>query len=157
MKNKKNSKRLTEFQQMQLIEQENHRKEFLFEAFDDLIEKSREKLRNKNSGCTKFEEFYSATFVATEIADRHLVLALDEDTKIGPVYSIPEVVKYLAVETDHLDLEIGKKDGKWWVWNLISIGSCLEDATNEEGIDYVNFSIHPTMGFHPKVNKNELN
>ena len=102
---------------------EDERKDKLFHYWNKHLDE------NQVCNCPdQYDEFYEGMAMISEISKNSISLQLDDGTKVRFIFVTPEI-KANSRRLDAMYLALGKRDGKWKILDVISIGSILDIST----------------------------
>lgn len=104
------------------FETENGRKDSFFEAWNnELID------RADRPDAKALEEIFEGLVTVSDLSRNRFGLRLDDGRKIDHVSLSPEVGRQVYRD-DQIYVVLGRKKDKWWILDVISIGSFLGEG-----------------------------
>ncbi len=121
--------------QAKTFEEENSRKEKLFEAWQHYLNEVFEAMPDQIG----FEDIYEGLGTVTALKENTIFLDLEDGRKLFHISVSQKIVQNSRCE-DLMFMTLGRKDSKWYTLNIISIGSLIGKLSNE-----IHMSINPKL------------
>jgi hypothetical protein len=118
------------------FENEDNRKNLLFEAWNEYSQEilGRPELKF-------FDEIYEGVGTVSDLSVNRIGFHLEDGRKIRHV-QISSLISQHSVRMDQLYMILGRQNEKWWVLEIISMGSCFfeKDARMR-----LHFTVNPLL------------
>lgn len=121
--------------QAKTFEEENSRKEKLFEAWQHYLNEFFEAMPDQIG----FDDIYEGLGTVTALKENTINLDLEDGRKLFHISVSPKIAQNSRCE-DLMFMTLGRKDNKWYALNVISIGSLIGKLNNE-----IHMSINPKL------------
>lgn len=121
--------------QTKTFEEENSRKDKLFEAWEHYLNQFFGTMPDQ----IEFDDIYEGMCTVTGLNENTISLELDDGRKLLHI-SVSQQVAQNSLFDDLVFMTLGRKDGKWYTLKVFSIGSLFGKLSNE-----IHMSINPTL------------
>lgn len=109
---------------------ENTRKEQLFSALNEYLQKSYPQLSQ-----IYLEEVYEGMATVSGLSKNRINLYLENGRKIKDI-PIDSQISVLSSRLDLMYVFLGRNRGKWWLLEVVSIGSVIGDNMSEAHVTF---------------------
>jgi hypothetical protein len=112
------------------VSNEIERKEKLFDALNRYFEDNDEKLSQ-----IFFEEVYDGLATVSDLSKNHIGFELENGKKLKQIPITPQISELSACD-DLMYVLLGRNRGKWWLLDVMSIGSLMNANMSEAHLTF---------------------